>query len=196
MRRTTPDLVGQRKTIYQAVSAALLALTIGYVLWTNYVFFVGGNLPLTSISLGGGSTGAGLTMLFIGDLAAVMLLWFLLDGVVLNLLHMVLRAGGRNHRITVQTPGQFQPPQPDQPQPPQSQPGHPQNQPQNQWQSQPGQPQNQWQSQNPWQPQNQGQPSGPPPPTGPGAGSSAQATLLRPDGTAWPPPPPGAPPTS
>jgi hypothetical protein len=94
MRRTTPDLVGSRARIYKNASVALLVLTVLYVLWANYVIFVGGNLPLTPISLGEGSVGFGLFMLVIGDLLAVGLLWFLLDGVLLGLLHSVLAVGG------------------------------------------------------------------------------------------------------
>jgi hypothetical protein len=100
MRRTTPDLVGSRKRIYRDVSIVLMALTIAYVLWTNYVIFVGGNLPLTSISLGNGSTAAGLTMLFVGDLIVVIAVWFLVDGVILNLVHMILRAGNPKEPVT------------------------------------------------------------------------------------------------
>jgi hypothetical protein len=207
MRRTTPDLVGQRKTIYSAVSIGLLALSVLYVLWTNYVVFVGGNLPLTSISLGEGSTGAGLTMLFIGDLIAIMLLWFLVDGTLLNLLHMALRAGKPKSRPAVPTqaaPGQAQPqwqPQPNQPgqptqgpqgwQPQPNQPGQQQWQPQGQQQPwQPGQPQGQPQQGQSWQNPGQQQwqpPSSPPstPPSGHGSGS-AQATLVRPGEPGWP----------
>lgn len=122
MRRTTPDLVGSRKTIYKYVSVGLLVLTIGYVLWTNYIVFVGGNLPLTPISLGTGSTGAGLTMMLVGDLILVLLIWFVLDGLLLNLLHLVLRAGNPRESSTV----------------PQGQ---------QQWQPQPAQQQQQWQPQ-------------------------------------------------
>jgi hypothetical protein len=202
MRRTTPDLVGQRKTIYSAVSIGLLALSVLYVLWTNYVVFVGGNLPLTSISLGEGSTGAGLTMLFIGDLIAIMLLWFLVDGTLLNLLHMALRAGNPKSRPTVPAQAaagaaqpQWQPGQPGQPgwqptqgpqswQPQPNQPGQQQGQQQEgqqQWQPQQGE---SWQNpgQRQWQP-----PSSPPstPPSGHGSGS-AQATLVHPGEPGWP----------
>jgi hypothetical protein len=203
MRRTTPDLVGQRKTIYSAVSIGLLALSVLYVLWANYVVFVGGNLPLTSISLGEGSTGAGLTMLFIGDLIAIMVLWFVVDGTLLNLLHMVLRTGGRSRRTIVPAQGtREQAPTPQEgsaahPQgaPAQAQQGWQQQQPAAQ-QQQPAQPSWQWPGQQdqpgqqqwspqgqPWQsPSQQRQPTSPPPapPTGPGSGSgSAQATLTR-----------------
>jgi hypothetical protein len=93
MRRTTPDLVGQQKKIYNGVSVGLMALSLVYVVWTNYVVFNGGNLPLTAISLGTGSVGAGLVMLPFGDLILLMIIWFVIDGVLLNLLHMVLRTG-------------------------------------------------------------------------------------------------------
>jgi hypothetical protein len=91
MRRTAPDLTGRRKRIYETSSTVLLVLSIGYALWTNYVVFVGGNLPLTPIHLvTEGSYGAGLFMLLIGDLILVLVLWFLLDGLLLNLLYLVL----------------------------------------------------------------------------------------------------------
>jgi hypothetical protein len=196
MRRTTPDLVGTRKTIYSYVSIGLLALTIAYVLWANYIVFVGGNLPLTSISLGDGSTGAGLTMLFVGDLIAVIVLWFVVDAVLLSLLHMVLRAGNPAAPTTVAPQGQQQweaqqwqqPGQPQQWQPQQQwqQPGQPQQWPpqaqqQQQWPQ--GQPQQQWpqeRQQQQWQPQ--AWPSTPPPAAPPASTSPGdvpgQATLV------------------
>jgi hypothetical protein len=107
MRRTTPDLVGRRQTVYVTTSRVLLGLTILYVLWTNYVVFVGGNLPLTSIDLGAGSAGAGTVMLAVGDLTAVLVLWFVLDAALLNLLHFVLRHGhGRRRPVPVPVPDQ------------------------------------------------------------------------------------------
>jgi hypothetical protein len=109
MRRTTPDLVGRRQTVYVTTSRVLLGLTILYVLWTNYVIFVGGNLPLTSIDLGAGSAGAGTVMLAVGDLTAVLVLWFVLDAALLNLLHLVLRHGhGRRRPVPVPVQGQSQ----------------------------------------------------------------------------------------
>src|SRR4051794_20043718 len=143
MRRTTPDLVGQQKQIYRGVSIALLVLSIGYVLWTNYVVFVGGNLPLTSIHLSDGSTGGGLMMLLIGDLALLLVIWFVIDGVILNLLHVVLLKGApRNRRTASAAPNQ----------PPASWQGQPQQGQPQQWQPQQGQPQ-QWHGQPPqWQP--------------------------------------------
>src|SRR4051794_28057867 len=83
MRRTTPDLTGPRKTVYHVVSIGLMTLTVLYVLWTTYVVFVGGNLPLTGIDLGEGSTGGGLAMLFVGDLFIVLLVWLILDQLLL-----------------------------------------------------------------------------------------------------------------
>jgi hypothetical protein len=176
MRRTTPDLTGSRKTVYTYVSIGLLALSIAYVLWANYVVFVGGNLPLTHISLGTGSTAGGLVMLFIGDLVVVLALWFLVDGVLLTLLNMVLRTG--SSRATASAPPQEQQ-QWQQPQQPQ------QWQPQAQQQWQP-QPQAQPQAQQQWQPQAQAQQAWPssPPPTAPPAPAprdgSAQGTLVAP----------------
>jgi hypothetical protein len=98
MRRTTPDLVGRRQSTYLTASRVLLGLTVLYVLWTNYVVFVGGNLPLTPIDLGGGSTGAGLFMLAVGDLIAVLVIWFVIDAALLNVLHLVLRRGSGSRR--------------------------------------------------------------------------------------------------
>jgi hypothetical protein len=98
MRRTTPDLVGRRQSTYLTASRVLLGLTVLYVLWTNYVVFVGGNLPLTPIDLGGGSTGAGLFMLAVGDLIAVLIIWFVIDAALLNVLHLVLRRGSGSRR--------------------------------------------------------------------------------------------------
>src|SRR3954451_1099536 len=98
MRRTTPDLVGRRKKVFDRISVGLLVLTVLYVLWTNYVVFVGGNLPLTSISLGQGSTGAGFVMLPVGALLFTLVIWFVLDGIILNLLHAFLLATSHPRR--------------------------------------------------------------------------------------------------
>src|SRR4051794_28149066 len=157
MRRTTPDLVGRRKKVFDRISIGLLVLTVLYVLWANYVVFVGGNLPLTSISLGQGSTGAGLTMLFIGDFIAVLAIWFVIDGVLLTLLHMVLRRGKPNTQTPIPPRDQQTGAQPQQWQPQQQQPQQQQPQAQPQWQQQPQQQaQPQWQQQPPqWQPQAQ-----------------------------------------
>ncbi len=169
MRRTTPDLTGSRKTVYHAVSVGLMTLTILYVLWTNYVMFVGGNLPLTNIHLSDGSTGGGLAMLLIGDLIIVLLVWLLLDGVLLNLLYMVLVKGQpRSAEPERQNAWQGGPSQAAWPQ---GQPQNPPPYPPGQWQGQP--PQGNWQGQPPqgnWQ----GQPPqgwGPPPPPAPPAPS-------------------------
>lgn len=198
MRRTTPDLVGSRATVYRGASAVLLGLTVGYVLWTNYVVFVGGNLPLTPISLGEGSTGAGLFMLPVGDLIAVLALWFLIDGLLLNALHAVLRVGQRSYatlpsggRPAAQSAPPFAPPfAPHGGPPPGSpfgspQPGGPagpppQYQPQPQYQ--PYQPQQQYQAQPPYQPQQPYQQWAPAVPEGPPG-----STIVAPP--SWPPPP-------
>ena len=201
MRRTTPDLTGSRKTIYHSVSIGLMTLTVLYVVWTNYVIFVGGNLPLTGIDLGDGSTGAGLAMLFIGDLIIVLAVWLLLDQLLLNLVYMALlpaqrRADGSAPQAAQgqnppQNAWQGQPQQGWQGQPPQGwQPD-----PQQGWQ---GQPQQGWQGQPPqgWQPDPQqgwqGQPQQggwqpPPPPPGtpyPPSGGE-QGRLVGPGGSGW-----------
>jgi hypothetical protein len=158
MRRTTPDLVGQRKKTYDAVSIGLLALSIIYAVWTNYVVFVGGNLPLTSIHLSDGSFGAGLAMLAVGDLALVLVLWFVVANVLLNLLHMILLA-----RQRTRTPSTAQPaPQPTQTASPIAVPAQAAGSAggSNQWESQQWPPQGQqWQPQGQqWPPQEQQQP--------------------------------------
>jgi hypothetical protein len=185
MRRTTPDLSGSRQRVYRDVSIGLLTVTIAYVLWANYVVFVGGNLPLTPISLGGGSVGAGLFMLFIGDLILVIAAWFLIDGVLLNVVHMLLQAGSRQRSTTIEPqPPAGQPQQQGQQWQGQGQPQPWQGQPQ-QWQGQPQQWQGQqWESQQ-WQPQPGSAPPAAPPA---GANGSSQATLTAPP-SGWSPPP-------
>src|SRR3954468_11290795 len=209
MRRTTPDLTGPRKTVYHVVSIGLMTLTVLYVLWTTYVVFVGGNLPLTGIDLGEGSTGGGLAMLFIGDLIIVLLVWLILDQLLLNLLYMALLAGQQRSAQPVPPnawQGQNPPPQnawqgqPNQNAWPQGQPqqGQPQQGgwqpgPQQGWQGQPqqGQPQQGgWPPAPPSSPPPPAPPSPPPPPAStpyPPAGGD-QARLVGPGGSGWQPP--------
>jgi hypothetical protein len=169
MRRTTPDLVGQRKKIYNGVSVGLMALSLVYVLWTNYVVFYGGNLPLTPISLGAGSVGAGLVMLPFGDLILLMIIWFVIDGVLLNLLHMVLRTGnvrrgGRRTRPAKRFAASRRK---------QSQ--------QNPGQQNPGQ-------QNPGQPQDSERPAGAPNPASSSGQPADRGALVGQGGPSWSPP--------
>lgn len=187
MRRTTPDLTGQRKTIYRTASAVLLGLTVLYALWTNYVAFVGGNLPLTPIDLGEGSTGFGLVMLAIGDLILVLVLWVVVDAVLLNLLHMVLLAGQRPTRSSSipaqngRSAGPAQQPWQQPGQPLAWQQGQPQQGQPQQGQGQPGQGQPwQGQPQQPWQ--------------GGGPSASAGPTLVGQGSPGWSPGPPNNPP--
>lgn len=193
MRRTTPDLTGQRKTVFRTISAVLLGLTVLYALWTNYVAFFGGNLPLTPIDLGEGSVGFGLTMLVIGDLMLVLVLWVVVDAVLLNLLHMVLLAGQRPSRpssspsqgTTSGQPAAWQQP-PTQGQQSWQQPQWQGQQPpgQQSWQGQPAQGQQSWQGQQ-WQGQpSQGQQSWP----GQQPSGSGDATLVGQGSPNWSPP--------
>lgn len=177
MRRTTPDLTGSRKAVHRNVSIVLMTLTVLYVLWTNYVMFVGGNLPLTPIDLGDGSTGGGLAMLFVGDLIIVLLVWLFVDNLVLNLVYKVLLTGQSRSGQTVLP----------EPQPSAQQQGQ-QGWQQGGWQQpapqQFGPPQSAAQQPGPSTPSRQGEPY---PPSGGGEGR-----LVGPGSSGWGPPDPNS----
>jgi hypothetical protein len=101
--------------VVTAVRTTLTILAIGYILWTNFVIFNGGNLPLTSMHISDGSAGAGTFMLFIGNWLALLLFQLLVNSPIEYLLTGLLQP---RHLTAASAPVPVQPLAPVQPVPP------------------------------------------------------------------------------
>lgn len=77
------------------IASVLLVLDLLYVLWVNYVAFVGGNWPLTPFHFTNGSPGKGAAMLAVGDWVLLFVLFFVVNPVVMAGVHLVQRQGTR-----------------------------------------------------------------------------------------------------
>lgn len=75
------------------IATGLLVVEFIYVLWVNYVAFVGGNWPLTPFHFTDGSPGKGAAMLVAGDWVLLLLLFFIVNPVIMGGVHLVLRQG-------------------------------------------------------------------------------------------------------
>lgn len=93
--RRAGELDPGRAHLAARIASGLLVVDLLYVLWINYVAFVGGNWPLTPFHFSSGSPGQGTAMLAVGDWLLLLLLFFVVNPVIMAGVHLVLRRGSR-----------------------------------------------------------------------------------------------------
>jgi hypothetical protein len=86
-----PALPAAKANAVATARTTLTILGVGYILWTNFVIFTGGNAPLTPWHLSNGNAGAGTFMLFLGNWLVLLAFQLLVNGPIEYLLTGLLQ---------------------------------------------------------------------------------------------------------